>query len=225
MLKHEVVSNEVLNDKFILITLKAKGKIDFKIGQFVLIKVGKSITRAYSIASTPEELPFWKIFVDITPGGPGTTYLKKLKPKDIIETTLPSGQFILGGKSNCYIFGATGCGIAPFIPMIESLLEKDKKVHLFWGLRHKKEIALKHVLSDWIKNKNFEYEVILSQPEEAWEGKTGHISQYLLNKAKSMNKTNYNIYLSGSRNFINEVSLLLQDNKIPAKKIFFEACY
>ena len=144
MLRHEVVRNEVLNDKFNLLTLRCQDKLNFNIGQFVLLSIGKSINRAYSLASCPHELPFWKIFVDITPGGPGTTYLKNLKKGDIIQTGHPTGQFTLSLTGETYIFGATGCGIAPFLPMIETLLDNHKKVCLYWGLRYKKEVSLKN---------------------------------------------------------------------------------
>lgn len=225
MLRHIVIKNEVLNDKFNLLTLKSNNKLDFEIGQFVLINIGKSIKRAYSIASTPEELPFWKILVDITPGGPGTTYLKNLKKGDIIQTTNPNGQFILSLKSNYYIFGATGCGIAPFLPMIDVLIRNKKKVCLYWGLRHEDEITLKDTLSKWEKTKKFSFEIILSQPKRNWAGKVGHISPYVLNKAKSLNTKELKIYLSGSKEFIKESSKLFKENKIHTNKIHFEACY
>jgi len=225
MLSHKVVSNEVLNDKFNLITLKASDRLNFKIGQFVLVNVGKNINRAYSLASLPEELPFWKIFVDITPGGPGTTYLKNLNVGDIIQTHNPSGQFLLSKSAENYIFAATGCGIAPFLPMIEVLLNNNKRVYLIWGLRHIREITLKERFKLWSKNKGFSYQIVLSQPEGPWQGKVGHIPPLLLGKAKSLRKDSLKIYLSGSNDFIREASNLLQNNKINARKIHFEACF
>ena len=78
--KHDVVSNIKLNSKFNSIKFKSESKsFIFKTGQFVAVKVNKNIFRLYSIASEPEDLPYWNMFIDITPGGPGTTYLKSLK--------------------------------------------------------------------------------------------------------------------------------------------------
>ena len=226
MFQHQVVSNRILNNKFNLLTFRCKAKNwNFKIGQFVLIQVGKNITRAYSIASLPDKLPLWQIFVDITPQGPGTTYLKALKARDIILTSDATGQFILSEKGNQYLFAATGCGIAPFIPMVKSCLNNNKKVHLFWGLRRISEIALRDAIAGWSKNNNFSYDIILSQPESVWKGKTGHIQQFIPAKIKSLGLNNLKVYLSGSRDFIKQTSIILKAGNIPTKKIYFEACY
>jgi ferredoxin-NADP reductase len=226
MISHQVIRNKKLNNKFHILTFKSKtSEFSFVAGQFILLNIKRGINRAYSIASPPQKLPFWKIFVDITPGGPGTTYLKNLKKEDVIKTTPASGRFVLANKSDIYIFAATGCGIAPFIPMMISLLGK-KRVHFFWGLRNKKDIVFKNMLSSWAKKyDNFSYEIILSKPPKAWKGKAGHINQFVVSKAKSYANKNTSIYLSGSSDFLIQTQGLLKKDKIPAKRIHLEACY
>lgn len=224
--KHKVVSNRRLNEKFHLIKLESLNKIFlFKEGQFVRVKVKKDISRSYSLASSSNKLPYWQIFVDITPGGPGTTYLKNLKKEDIIKTSPASGQFILSKKSETYIFGATGCGIAPLIPMIEKLLTENKKIFLFWGLRYKKDITLETFLNKCRLRGNFYPEIVLSRPESAWRGKEGYITSFILKRVKAFSSDKIAVYLSGSSEFIKETTYALTKERFPVKRIYLEACY
>lgn len=226
--KHKVLSNKKLNKKFNLIKLESKNKnFSFRTGQFVAVKTRNGVFRLYSIASEPGDLPLWNIFVDITPGGPGTTYLKFLRTGDVVETLAPKGQFILSNKMNNYIFGATGCGIAPFIPMINELLKnKNKRISLIWGLRFREDISLSEMLDSLCKKyPNFSYEIILSKSDKKWQGRSGHVTSPILEKAINYGPTKTGIYLSGSREFVKETTDILNKENFPMKKIYFETCY
>ena len=136
--KSKVVKNTQLNQKFHHITLELQSQnFSFKPGQSVLLKAGEGIFRHYTIFSTPDKLPAWEMFVDITPGGPGTTCLKNLQAGEFIETTQPHGAFTLESSGQNYIFGATGCGLAAVKPMVEELFKRgdSPQIYLFWGLR------------------------------------------------------------------------------------------
>ena len=226
-MEHEVVSNRKLNYKFHLLTLRAPSSFSFKTGQFVVLKINDSIFRCYSIASSPEKLPFWEIFVDITPQGPGTRYLSKLKSKDKIEVTKVAGLFSLQSrKSKQIIFAATGCGLAALKPMIEESLRKDnsEKAILLWGLRYEKDIVFKKLLAEWKKRyPQFTYIIILSQPKSQWKGERGHITKRIVNLAIEEPKTS--IYLCGGSDFIEETQDKLQKNSFSSEKIYFERCY
>lgn len=227
LFKHRVVSNDKLNEKFILLKFKTESSgFDFKIGQYTIFKISDSVFRCYSLASLPEELPFWEIFVDITPGGPGTTYLKSLKKGQVVETLNPSGHLALDKKYNEYLFGATGCGIAPFLPMFRELVkDKKKKVFVYWGLRNEKDIVLTEYLKRYEKlNENFQYEIVLSKPKPGWKGNRGHVTEYLLEFSKNIG-AKYAIYLSGSGDFVEEVCMLLKKQKFPDKNLYMERCY
>ena len=228
LFQHEVVSNTKLNDKFNLIQFKSKnGEFKFKLGQFTTMKINSKVFRCYSFASTPEELPYWNIFVDITPGGPGTAYLKFLRPGQIIETLSIGGQFKINKKLKKYIFGATGCGVAPFLPMIKKLNEdKNSEIYFFWGLRTEKDIVLIDTLKMYSKlNNKFHFEIVLSKPTSNWKGEKGHITDKIIDMVKKASHKNMGIYLSGSNKFIDDILKLLTNQKFPSEKIYHEACY
>lgn len=225
-IKSEVVSNQKLNYKFHSIRFKAFSPFDFKIGQFVTLKVTDKIFRSYSIASTPGQLPYWEMFVDITPNGPGTQFLSRLTTRDIIETTTPRGNFILEETSNPLVFVITGCGFASIKPMIEESLRAGKEVYLFWGLRYIKDIVLEDFLGTYQKNyPNFHYEIILSHPEGRWKGKSGHVTEHLCETVKKLKERRPNIYLCGNGAMIADINKSLVQFENCYDKIHFEKYY
>ena len=230
LFKSEVVENNKLNYKFQLVKLKLiERTFLFNPGQFITLKVTNSIYRCYSLFSLPTLVPYWEMFVDISPGGPGTTYIRNLKIKDVIETLGPSGTFTCEKNSNKnYIFAATGCGLAPLKTMIENLLNSPDhpKIFLFWGLRDKKDIVLQDVLNNWTKDyPHFHYEIILSQPTEKWKGKKGHVNSHILNLVKQLPADKTSVYLSGNSEFINDNLKNLSNIKYLTDNIYYESYY
>lgn len=229
-IKSEVLQNQKLNYKFHLIKLRTKkGGFNFKPGQFVTLKVTNSIFRCYSIASSPDTLPFWEMFIDITPEGPGTIYLKKLKKGDIIETSFPTGIFVhkKDGSKNI-ILAATGCGIAPLLPILKKVSEdkKNKNIILFWGLRFKKDIVFKDSLKKLaMKYPKFHYDIILSQQEEKWSGNTGHVQKHIIGSLQRVLPKETSLYLTGSGEFIEETLKDLQKTKLSPAHIYLEKYY
>lgn len=225
----EVISNKKLNYKFRLIKLKFEESQDifqFKPGQFTVLKIETGVYRSYSIASHPSKLPYWQILVDITPGGPGSTLLKKLKKGQNIQHSSAKGAFYLRIKSNAYnIMAATGCGIASIIPMIEELLRKDKKIYLFWGLRYKKDICYINWLKTLARNQNFSYQIVLSKPQISCSGITGHLTAPLIEFASTMPQKKLSAYLCGNRSMISDVINALRVIISDKKRIHFESYY
>lgn len=225
--KSQVLENKKINDKFHHLKFKLEGDpFDFQTGQFVVLKVGDGLLRDYSVASTPSLLPYWEMIVDVTPGGPGTTYLKTLKVGEIVETTSPRGIFIVEDDgSETVILGATGCGIASIKPMAEEILQENpqREVCLFWGLRFNNEIFLEKIFKGWKeKYPNFNFEVVLSKPETSWEGKSGHITECIKELAGKGSKDKVSVYLCGSSQMISDVKQSLAEINFPHDKIYFE---
>lgn len=230
--KSEVIGNKKLNYKFNHLRFKLadiqKDQFSFSAGQFVIVKVTDSLSQSYSVASMPEQLPCWEILVDITPDGPGCRFLKNLKPGDIIETTAPRGVFTLANSAENHILTATGCGFASTWPMAKTLLVKQgrKRVHLFWGLRHERDIVYQNLLDKWQKDyPNFQYELILSHPEGKWAGKVGYTTTHVIELAKKLPANKTNIYLCGNQGLVNDVKEALQKIDFPEERLYFERYY
>lgn len=222
----EVISNKQLNYKFRLLKFKAQNdSFNFKTGQFVVVKVGNKVFRSYSVASTPSQLPNWEIFIDTTPGGPGSQFMTKVKEGDIIQTSKPVGNFVIEESGSPHVMIATGCGLASIKPMVELLLERsNSKIYLLWGLRFTKDIVFKEILDNLQqKYPNFQYEIILSRPEEDWDGKTGHVTSHAIDLLKKLKSSDTKVYLCGNNAMIQDINNSLVQIKDCFDKIHFES--
>jgi ferredoxin-NADP reductase len=198
-------------------------------GQFTIFKIKKNINRAYSIASHPKKLPFWEVIVDITPGGPGSTYLKNLKIGQLVSTTKPSGRlYFQEDKAENVLCFATGCGIASIKPIIEESITKKsvKNVCLVWGLRYQKDIILQSELEKLKKNPKFDYFISLSKDlKNNTCSPTGRITKqvdFFINKF-SFSKTS--CYLCGNKDMIEDITRKLLSLKVNKNRIYFEKYY
>ena len=134
-------------------TTRSQG-LRFRNGEFIMIGLeidGKSIMRAYSIASAnhEEHLEFFSIKV---PDGVLTSRLRHLNVGDeVLIGSKPTGTLViddLRDGRNLYLIG-TGTGLAPFLSIIkdpETYVRFDKVV-LFHGVRFVNEVAYHKLLS------------------------------------------------------------------------------
>ncbi|KKU11122.1 MAG: 2Fe-2S iron-sulfur cluster binding domain protein 3 [Parcubacteria group bacterium GW2011_GWA1_45_7] len=226
--KSKVIENKKLNDKFHLVTLESSTpNFSFIPGQYVTMKIPPSLFRCYSIFSTPGFLPSWEIFVDIAPGGPGTTYIRNLKKGDIVETIKPTGFFTCQkDRHTNFIFAATGCGLAPYKSMIECLLDSPSNPNIvfLWGLRSEKDVVLRNIFDDWTKKyPNFRYEIVLSRPTKKWIGKQGHVNVFIVDETRKFPETETSVYLSGNSDFVEQNFAELKKIGFPKDSIHSES--
>jgi len=226
--KSEVVENNKLNNKFRLIKLRLTEQCYvFSSGQFITLKVSDSVYRCYSIFSTPKLIPFWEMFVDISPGGLGTKYIESLKNGDFIETLGPSGAFTCkNDTNNNFVFAATGCGLSPVKSMMEELLDSPRQLKMLFllGLRYEKDFVIEDIMNNWTKKySNFHYEIFLSHPDNKWKGKRGRINLAITEIAKRFMRNKTSIYLSGNSEFVKENIENLGTINYPTSNIFYES--
>jgi len=132
----------------------------FRSGEFVMIglmKAGKPLLRAYSVASPAwdEELEFFSIKVD---NGPLTSMLQTIKPGDkVLLGRKPTGTLVLDALTpakRLYMF-STGTGIAPFVSLIRDpeTYEKFDDVILTHTCRQKAELDYgKKIVGDTLED-------------------------------------------------------------------------
>ncbi len=217
----------------LIIQLTKPESINFKAGQYVQFvapryeKSKQSVTRAYSIASSPYQKDTIQLIIKKVPEGLCTTYIHEyLKEGDSVSFTGPFGDFIIKETQNDMLFVAGGSGKAPIKSMLEFLSAQGSKrrmVYLF-GARTEKDLYLTDLFEKLEKElKNFIYVPILSQPEEnsGWKGKTGYIMPYLKEYIKDA--AQMEAYLCGSPGMIDAVKKELHHLKIPADNIFYDS--
>lgn len=219
--------------KGIIFKLDPGDKIDFQAGQYVQLltqpygKVKQSVSRAYSIASKPEDTGQIELIIRLVPEGICSTWVHtQLKVGDRVSFTGPYGDFILQDTAADILFIAGGSGKAPIKSMLEHLkvVGTQRKMTYFFGARTTKDLYLTEEMQAFEQVfPDFHYVPVLSHaaPEENWSGKTGYIMPYF--KEAIRDPKNTEAYLCGSPGMINAVTKSLIEHGIAKDKIYFDS--
>jgi phytoene dehydrogenase-like protein/NAD(P)H-flavin reductase len=108
-------------------------------GQFARLHVGGGEWRDYSIAGLEGQRV--RFLISTRTGGHGSRFVQGASVGTATEVELPLGQYTLERSGRRRVFIATGTGLAPFLPMFESLQAAgtlDEAVLLF-GYRTREE--------------------------------------------------------------------------------------
>lgn len=197
----------------------------FKPGQFVSLSEvlnGKKVTRAYSIASVPNANRF-ELCLNLVPNGKFTPHLFSLKPGDDIEMKGPHGAFVMKEPPNNSIFVATGTGIAPFRPMLQDVLPRDREHEfiLVFGVRYEHSILYNAEFEEMArKYPNFRYISTVTRPSPAWQGNTGRVQQHLFPLIGE--RRDFDVYICGLKEMVNDVRDRLKELGFDKSQIIYE---
>ena len=173
----------------------------FKMWGFVS-EVKESVTRAYSMASYPEEEGIIMLNVRIAsppwdreandwakvPPGIMSSYIFDLKPDDDVTISGPFGEFFAKETANEMVFIGGGAGMAPMRSHIFDQFRRiktDRKISFWYGARSYREaFYVEHFDNIQKENDNFVWHLALSDPieEENWDDPTSDCRQPLGSK-------------------------------------------
>ncbi len=185
-------------------------------GQYVLLQVDPTTSRAYSMTDRPDIDSSFELLVDHQPAGKGTTFLRQLPLGASADFIAPLGHFVIKDNPNIknFCFVATGSGIAPFKSILTDRLQlrnDQRSFTLFWGMRHDNELFWLDFFWDLQKNfPNFNFVPVVSQPSPSWQLTTGHVTDQL---AKLDFTSDTKFYLCGNPTMVNAVKTLLLTDK------------
>ena len=164
-------------------------RFGFVAGQWLSFKQlkpdGEELTRAYSIASTPEENPRFALCLNRVQDGFMSNFLCDMKEGGEIACQGPFGDFILQPPIRDTIFIATGTGIAPFRSILHWLLADEsrhqgKQLWLLFGNRYEKDIYYHGEFQRLAcQHSNFHYMPTLSRGAADWQGVRGYVQQHV----------------------------------------------
>jgi ferredoxin-NADP reductase len=206
-------------------------RLDFRAGQYLSLDCGLDAQglparRAYSIASPPHA-EHLVICAKLIPGGLASSVLGRLCVGDEIDFTGPTGFFVLDERhAGDVVFGVTGTGIAPVVPMLEELLARDEagRVLLFWGLRTAADAFYRDAIAELAaRSPRLEVHVSLTHPEPEWRGEQGRINAKLLAAVPELRAPVF--YLVGNGAMIEEVRAALKARGVGRRQIRTEAFY
>lgn len=189
----------------------------FKAGQFVSFDVpdvrsGRTVTRPYSIASSPGSSHNISLLLNLVQGGPGSTYLFGLREGDRTTFAGPAGNFYLRDHpERDLLFVATGTGIAPIWSMLLANAERPnpRRTILFWGLRSQQDLYYQEELSRMTRlHPGNLWVTTLSRPEPGWSGATGRVTALVEQSIQDVKQLA--VYLCGNSGMITDVTRIIQ---------------
>jgi len=221
----KVLECKILAGKFHGVILETETPITYKPGQYISVKVADSRINCYSIATDEGENKF-SLLIDTSPGGPGSKYFENLKAGDKITFLGPFGTFIfkLDNTVKHILFLGTGSGCAPLRCIIDNLLKVEHvqtPMTLYLGLRYQAEIFWQDYFEKLSKDyPNFNFVLVISKPDAGWQGKSGHITDFISQGFSSM--SGLAAYLCGNISMIEEATDILISHGLAKEKIYTE---
>ena len=231
-----LLSSQSLSDqtKHLEFEVANEPRFDFIPGQFVSMlapKEGKTITRAYSIASSPRD-HHMDICLNRVPGGFFSNLLCDLSPGQELTFHGPHGLFVLRNPFRDCFFIATGTGIAPMRAFVQWLFASPERhdgrnVWLVYGTRYEKDIYYREYFEQVAReNANFHYLITLSRPEETWRGERGYVQEHvkkILESRPAELRTQMDAYICGLNDMVSAIrKLLMEEFGWEKKSIIFE---
>jgi ferredoxin-NADP reductase len=204
-------------------------KFGFVPGQWLSLKQtkpdGEELTRAYSIASPPDDKRF-ALCLNRVQDGFMSNYLCDLEEGAEISGQGPFGNFILRPPLRDTIFIATGTGIAPYRSMLQWLFadperHRDRQFWLLFGSRAEKDI---YYHDEFVQlgeqHKHFHYLPTLSRGDANWKGFRGYVQEHV---AEIVNgRTDMHAYICGLDKMVNANRELLKSLGWDRKSILYE---
>ena len=194
-------------------------------GQFVSFTAevdGSPITRAYSIASTPDGGRF-DLCLNRVVEGHLSPWLFAMQPGDHVQMTGPYGGFIFREPVADSVLVATGTGIAPFRAMLQDRLPRDNahQFTLLFGVRYERGLLYRQEFEELArKHKNFRFWPTLSRPEPGWSGRTGHVQEHLSEALGG--RRDVQVYICGLKAMVDDVRSILKSSGFDRKQIIYE---
>jgi ferredoxin-NADP reductase len=209
-------------------------RFEFHAGQFVSMLEtkddGKHVTRAYSLASAPRGREF-DLCLNRVPHGYFSNYLCDLQEGSEVKFHGPHGHFTLREPLRDAVFVATGTGIAPMRGFVQALFaaparHPDRRFWLVFGTRYEKDIYYQEEFARLAAEyPNFKYEVTVSRPGEAWQGRKGYVQEIVREIVGNMSAEQRHAtdtYICGLNKMVSGVRDLLTELGVEKKQIIFE---
>ncbi len=215
----------ILASTYYYLEFETEEPFTYKPGQYISVKVAPTRINSYSIAGNEGDHKFF-LLVDTSPGGPGSKFFENIREGDKVAYMGPFGTFTLrqddGAKR--LLFLGTGSGCSPLRSMLEAALKNpDIKapINFYFGLRYSNDVFWKDYFEKLaFEHPNFHFNLVLSKPDETWQGQVGHITQILEKEIESA--SDCSAYLCGNTTMIREASTILRNKNCPEKRIYTE---
>jgi ferredoxin-NADP reductase len=151
-------------------------------------------------------------------------YMHDRTPGDEIEIESVDGNLYARNLERDAIFVATGTGITPLYPIFRQYAQTgDGTAHLLFGGRDQEHIVFRESLDQLRGSRDHvSAEYVLSDAESGWNGRTGHVQDYLESALESVDNGEPDCYVCGVPEMVVETTDALQEAGIDEFRIHTE---
>jgi ferredoxin-NADP reductase len=205
-------------------------KLSTRPGQFLTFSFlfdGKKVTRSYSICSSPARSGYVEITPKRVSQGCASVFLNDRASVGLtVEANGPFGHFCFDeNKHRSVVLLAAGSGITPMMAMLRYMddLCLETTATLLYCVRTSRDIMFEREL-DQLRSrlKNFQYHVLLSQPQAEWSGPRGHVSrEFIEDTVKDLASPDF--FLCGPPQFMDAARTMLTGLGVNPERITQES--
>ena len=222
-LLHQEWLSESSETKHLVFSIEDVDRFDFSAGQFISLvapKDGKTITRAYSLASAPRKNEF-DLCLNRVEDGFFSNLLCDMSEGDTVKFHGPHGTFVLRNPLRDSILIATGTGIAPIRGFVQWLFadqshHQGREIYLVYGTRHWQDIYYKDyfelIAHDF---PNFHYVITLSRAADDWKGERGYVQEHvrkIIEARPEPERKNMDAYICGLNEMVSATRKMLKED-------------
>jgi len=199
-------------------------------GQFLTFSFlfdGKKVIRSYSICSSPARSGYIEITPKRVSQGCASVFLNDRASVGLtVEANGPFGHFCFDeSKHRSVVLLAAGSGITPMMAMLRYMddLCLETTATLLYCVRTSRDIMFEREL-DQLRSrlKNFQYHVLLSQPQAEWSGPRGHVSrEFIEDTVKDLASPDF--FLCGPPQFMDAARTMLTGLGVNPERITQES--
>ncbi len=223
----KVQSIKRLNHDVTQIILKIPGaeSLQYLAGQYVDLIHPDFEPRAFSIANAPTNSGLIELHVRQIENGKFTNFVfNELEEKSLLRIEGPKGDFFFREESKKpVILIAGGTGLGPIKSIIEHAIatKLNRQIYLYWGVRDEVDLYM-DLPEQWANdNDNIHFVPVLSEPNDAWQGKTGFVHEGVLSDFEDL--TGYEIYACGPPAMVKAVASTFVEQGMIKDNFFSDA--
>ncbi|WP_375748901.1 4Fe-4S binding protein [Vibrio sp. HN007] len=216
-----------LKDDVRELTFETPERCDYKVGQFILVRVQQhpnEMFRAYSISSFDQDSRTLSVTVKKAPHGYGGEIVFE-KFEQGIEVVLegPLGHELLvdEGADKILLIGG-GIGITPFRAIAQEMAQRQSKqqMTLIYGVNHSDEMLYEEDFKQLAQdNTGFTFVPVVAN-DSNWGGETGFVTDYL-EKIEDIHE--YKVYMCGPKAMVEVATETLNQLGVDKENISAES--
>jgi ferredoxin-NADP reductase/ferredoxin len=202
--------------------------VEFEPGQYMELKVPETgVTRAYSLANTPNWDGQLEFLIRLQPGGQFSSWLSSdAKPGGQLQVRGPFGCFVLNqGSSRPRVFVGGGTGLAPLLSMLRRMADwqEPHQAHLYFGVNREAEMFSRPDLERLaVEMPNLRITLCVWRPEGDWNGFVGSPIEALKQDFEAGNLSSPELYVCGPPGLVDATDSLARQFGISGDRVFSE---